>query len=146
MADVEKRKILLIDADAQCNLSQLFNTAEELDTASTRTIYDALAGHKTMTPADLKRQIYKNDKNGSEIDFVCGSFETFGLAVNASYLVERRTSERFRAFIRDAQREYDIVAIDTNPSATLVTMHALEVSNFLVAPSRSISIRCVAFT
>ena len=134
MADAEKRKILLIDADAQCNLSQLFYTADELDNVSTRSIYDALAGHKDLGPSDIKEQIYKNPKNGSEIDFVRGSFETFGLAVRASSLVERRTAERFRHFIQRAQAEYDIVAIDTNPSATLVTMHALDVSNFLVAP------------
>ena len=134
MADVEKRKILLIDADAQCNLSQLFYTAEALDTVSTRTIYEALAGHKVVQPGDVKEQIYKNTSNGSEIDFVRGSFETFGLAVNASSLIEKRTSERFSSFIKKAQDEYDIIAIDTNPSATLVTMHALEVSNFLVAP------------
>lgn len=134
MADVEKRRILLIDADAQCNLSQLFFDAVELDAVSTRTIYDALAGHKVMVPADIKRQIYKNPANGSEIDFICGSFETFSLAVNPTTLVERRTSERFRAFIQAAQNEYDIVVIDTNPSATMVTMHALDVANFLVAP------------
>lgn len=134
MADAEKLKILLIDADAQCNLSQLFYTAEELDTVSTQTIYEALASHKEVGPSDVKEQIYKNHVNGSEIDFVRGSFETFALAVNASSLVEKKTAERFRYFIQKAQAEYDIIAIDTNPSATLVTMHALDVSNFLVAP------------
>lgn len=134
MADAEKRKILLIDADAQCNLSQLFYSAEDLDAGNGRTLYDALDGHKMMTPGDLKHQIYKNPNNGSEIDFICGSFETFRLAVSPTALVERQTAQRFQAFIQNAQREYDIVAIDTNPSATLVTMHTLAVSNFLVAP------------
>jgi chromosome partitioning protein len=134
IADTEKRKILLIDADAQCNLSQLFCPAEDLDNISTRTVYEALAGHKYFGPADLKWQIYRNSRNGSEIDFIRGSFETFRLAVDATPLLVRRTAERFQEFIKDAQREYDIIAIDTNPSATLVTMHALLVSNFLIAP------------
>ena len=42
--------------------------------------------------------------------------------------------ERFQHFIQQAQREYDLIVIDTNPSATLMTMHALAVANFLVAP------------
>lgn len=134
IADREKRKILLIDADSQCNLTQLFFGADELDEFSDRTIYGALAGHKFPDASDLKVQVYKNASNGSEIDLVRGSFETFRLAVEASPLVEKRTLQRFEAFIRQAQNEYDLIVIDTNPSATLVTMHALAVANFLVAP------------
>ena len=134
IADREKQKILLIDADSQCNLSQLFFTPEEMDAVSRNTIYEALAGHKSWGPSDLKDTIYTNPNNGSIIDFIRGSFETFRLAVDASPLIEKKTSQRFKEFIKQAQAEYDIVVIDTNPSATLVTMHALEVSNFLVAP------------
>lgn len=134
IADIEKRKILLIDADSQCNLTQLFTSQEELDGISQRTIYGALAGDRDYDPGDLKFTIYTNPANGSSIDLIRGSFETFSLAVEASPLIERRTAERFRLFIDKAQREYDLIAIDTNPSATLMTMQALAVANFLIAP------------
>lgn len=134
IADLEKKKILLIDADSQCNLTQLFVPPEELDQATDRTIYQALAGHKTYSPADLKEQIYRSAKTASEIDLIRGSFETFRLAVDASPLVERRTLRRFANFIAEAMNDYDLIVLDTNPSATLLTMQALAISNFLVAP------------
>src|SRR5262245_25655295 len=134
IADTERKKILLIDADSQCNLTQLFCSQEEMDLISHRTIYSALAGSKAYGPSDLKVRVYTNPENGSEIDFVRGSFETFQLAVEASPLIEERTRQRFGEFIRQAEDEYDLVVMDTNPSATLVTIQALAVSNFLVAP------------
>lgn len=134
IADSERKKILLIDADSQCNLTQLFIPADELDVASELTIYGALDGHRLFGPSDLKTQVYTNQQNGSEIDLIRGSFETFRLAVDASPLIEKRTRERFKWFIRQAELEYDLIVIDTNPSATLVTMQALAVANFLVAP------------
>src|ERR1700694_2976749 len=134
IADLEKKKILLIDADSQCNLTQLFSTPEEMDTVTDRTIYSALAGHKMYPPSELSVRIYNNEANGSEIYFIPGSFETFQLAVEASPLIERRTRQRFTEFIKQAQADYDLIVMDTNPSATLMTLQALAVSNFLVAP------------
>ena len=134
IADLEKKRILLIDADSQCNLTQLFSTPEEMDIVTDRTIYTALAGHKLYPPIELSTRIYNNQANGSEIYFIPGSFETFQLAVDASPLIEKRTKQRFTEFIKQAQAEFDLVVMDTNPSATLMTMQALAVSNFLVAP------------
>jgi len=134
IADLEKKKILLIDADSQCNLTQLFVPPEQLDEMNDRTIYQALAGHKPYSPADLKEQIYYSTKTGSQIDLIRGSFETFRLAVDSSPLLEQKTLGRFTNFIAEAKNDYDLIVLDTNPSATLVTMQALAVSNFLVAP------------
>ena len=40
----------------------------------------------------------------------------------------------FKLFMKRARAEYQLIVIDTNPSATFVTMQVLEESNFLVAP------------
>src|SRR5882724_4208657 len=77
IADLERKRILLIDADSQCNLTQLFIPADELDIMSERTIYGALDGHRLFGPGDLKMRVYWNSRNGSEIDLIRGSFETF---------------------------------------------------------------------
>src|SRR4029078_6128248 len=58
----------------------------------------------------------------------------FQLAVEASPILEQKTLQRFKEFIRQAQLEYDVIAMDTNPSATLIPLQGLTVSNFLVAP------------
>lgn len=134
LADISPRKILLIDADAQCNLSQIFLTEDALESRSTRSIYEAFdSSHKMYGPSDLKTTIYSNQNNHSTIDFIAGSFDTFGLVV-ATPRVQKRAQETFSQFIEKARSEYDLVVIDTNPSATFVTLRALEVSNFLVAP------------
>ncbi|NJO32396.1 MAG: ParA family protein [Rhodospirillales bacterium] len=134
LADISPRKILLIDADAQCNLSQIFLSENELESGSSRSIYQAFdSSHKLYGPSDLKTIVYANQTNHSTIDFIAGSFDTFGLVV-ATPRVQKRAHETFLQFIEQARSEYDLVVIDTNPSATFVTLQALEVSNFLVAP------------
>ena len=48
--------------------------------------------------------------------------------------MRRRAEESFKAFMDQAREEYDLIVFDTNPSATFMTLLALEHSNFLVAP------------
>ena len=90
IADRQKTKVLLIDADSQCNLTQLFVPADELDSPG-RTIYDALSGHKEYKASELATIIPFHSKNGSEIHLLRGSFDTFQLAVNASSLKDKHT-------------------------------------------------------
>jgi chromosome partitioning protein len=140
LADNKKRKILLIDADAQCNLSQIFMESDQIEAAGARSINQAFdTKGRLLDPSDLKQTIYPIAANGysehgSTIDFIGGSFDTFEL--NATALPSRQAlaAERFKTFIDAAKRQYDLVVIDTNPSATFVTMQALANSNFLVAP------------
>lgn len=139
LADNKKRKILLLDADAQCNLTQIFTDSEELETAQTRSIYQAFdTSGKLFDPSDLKHTIYPEPNqqapHGSSIDFITGSFETFELNATATAVKQQQAAERFKTFIESAKRQYDLIAIDTNPSATFVTMQVLANSNFLVAP------------
>lgn len=127
-------KYLLVDADAQCNLTQIFLSPSEIDNRSGRNIYQAFnASHRLYGPSDLKTTIYQNKTNNSIIDLIPGSFETFALNVAAPSLQQAAT-EVFSTFMHTARREYDFIIIDTNPSATFTTLQALAVSDFLVAP------------
>jgi chromosome partitioning protein len=140
LADNKRRKILLIDADAQCNLSQIFLESEQIEELRNRSINQAFDTRgRMLDPADLKQTIYPLTPNGpspfgSSIDFIVGSFDTFELNSLASPARLSLAAERFKQFIDSAKRQYDLVAIDTNPSATFVTMQALANSNFLIAP------------
>lgn len=137
LADQKPRRVLLIDADAQCNLSQVFFSEEVLESSSEKSIYHAFDTRgRAYGPGDLKKTIYSTTVEGkpSVIDFVLGSFDTFEL--NATAIAARRNAaaQKFKSFIAEAERTYDLIVIDTNPSATFVTMQALANANFLVAP------------
>lgn len=127
-------KYLLIDADAQCNLTQIFLTPAEIENRQGRNLYQAFdASHRLYGPSDLKTNVYQNRSNNCLVDLIPGSFETFAFVV-ATPTVQASASKVFSNFIKAARREYDYIVIDTNPSATFATLQALEVSEFLVAP------------
>ena len=138
LADQKRRRILLIDADAQCNLSQVFYDDDIIEGAS-RSLYQAFDTRaRPLFAGELKNTIYPRpdrlSPKGSLIDFIIGSFDTFELNATANAARRSGAAERFKNFIDQAKQEYDLIVIDTNPSATFVTMQALENSNFLVAP------------
>lgn len=132
-------KFLLIDADAQCNLTQIFLNPKEIESHAPRSIYQAfgsgqaLPGAHMLGPSDIKTALYSNKQNNSTIDLIPGSFDTFQLAF-ALAAIQARATQSFRHFINAARNEYDFIIIDTNPSATFTTLQALEVSQFLVSP------------
>lgn len=138
LADLKRRKILLIDADSQCNLSQVFLDGNTIE-ASPRSLYQAFdTKGRSLFASDLKTAIHPKSgeaaAHGSTIDFIMGSFDTFELNATASAARREGAATRFKDFIDQAKREYDLIAIDTNPSATFVTLQALANANFLVAP------------
>jgi chromosome partitioning protein len=138
LADIEKRKILLIDLDSQCNLTQVFCSADEIDRRSGRSVYQCFESKSFFkappTPSDLKVLLYKNDA-GSVIDIIYGSFDTFRLAVAMpGGLASNAAVQHFYDFMDRARAEYDLIVLDTNPSATFTTLCALDAANFLVAP------------
>jgi cellulose biosynthesis protein BcsQ len=55
IAEARRRRILLIDADSQCNLTQLFLDSDQID--KRRSIYDVLDQNKLHQPADIGFQI-----------------------------------------------------------------------------------------
>jgi chromosome partitioning protein len=134
IADLYSKSILLIDADSQCNLSQLLCKEAELDDESELTFRAAFGSHKLYSAHDLKERKYSNPDTGSSIDFVRGSFDTFQLNATATPTVRNRAEACFIDFIASARASYDLTVIDTNPSATFTTLQVLGVCDFLVSP------------
>ena len=138
LADIEKLKILLMDLDSQCNLTQVFCGSEEIDRRSGRSVYQCFDSRQFFKeppgPSDLKISVYSN-RRGSQIDMIYGSFDTFRLAVAMpGGLVANAAVQHFYNFMDKTRREYDLIVLDTNPSATFTTLCALDAANFLVAP------------
>lgn len=134
IADLYQKKILLIDGDSQCNLSQLFYSDDALDSGDERNFNSAFGSHKQYSPHDLRVNVYKNQENGSTIDFIRGSYETFRLNATATPAERSRAEEAFAAFMEEARNDYDLVIVDTNPSATFTTLQVLGAADFLISP------------
>jgi chromosome partitioning protein len=116
----------------------MFCSAEEIDQRSGRSVYQCFESKHFFKeppgPSDLKVMLYKN-RAGSLIDMIYGSFETFRLAVAMpGGLVSNAAVQHFYNFMDMAKAEYDLIVLDTNPSATFTTLCALDAANFLVAP------------
>lgn len=137
IVDLQSTKILLMDLDSQCNLTQLFCPSSEIDQRSGRSVFQCFESRhffkQPPTPGDLKVSLY-SDSSGSQIDIIYGSFETFRLAVLPGGLQVKAAVQHFEDFMTRAINEYDLIILDTNPSGTFTTLCALGVSNFLVAP------------
>lgn len=133
-ADGSPTKFLLVDADAQCNLSQIFLPMEQLEAHRGGSILQAFGEtHKPCGPSDIKTTVYRSSTNSALIDLIVGSFDTFGFVV-ATPAVRGAASNAFKLFMEKARAEYDFIIIDTNPSATFTTLEALDGSDFLVSP------------
>ncbi len=130
----QETKILLIDADGQCNLTQVFLTPEQMETSAYNLYHAFNSSFRAQEgPSQFKTTIYRNPHNATRIDIIPGSFETFSFIL-APPSRQRQAEKSFGYFMQQAKLEYDLIVFDTNPSATFLTLQALEVSDFLVAP------------
>ncbi len=145
-----RKKVLLIDLDAQFNLTQSVQTQSQYD----QVVDD---GHTVMScfeplPSDDFFQVKQSDQppplaseistrlrkfgDGLEVrlDLVPGSFELvkYSMIDHAGQL--KNASKYFKRFISQARAEYDLVVLDCNPSSSFVTKCALENSTDVLSP------------
>lgn len=122
----ETKKVLLIDADPQCNLSN--NCDVDLNIPDSQTIR-SIFERPSMQP-DVEDIIYKNPiKELPNLDIIPSSILLFRTEKN---LVSRSNREKILdSYIEkniDVFEQYDYILIDTNPS-----MSAVNINSFFVA-------------
>lgn len=156
MHELNQKSILLLDLDPQHNLTQLLLSHRRM----TRTIMDGANvmamfrgfGKQTdinlneLEPDDIKRVfdrcIYplKNlEKGETSFDLIPGSWElvTYFLGHRHQHFDANKVSwQNFRAFIDYCRSRYDVIVIDVNPGASLMTEVALDVSTHVLSPIR----------
>jgi chromosome partitioning protein len=138
IAEIAQTNVLLVDTDPQCNLTQIFYDAEQLDKihpsltifATFRT--DGASGPDPF-PADLSVRVSPRDAR-FHIDLVRGSFETFRFGVVSGPAMARALLANFKDFIAKAKEQYKFVILDTNPCSTFTTVCSLSVADYVVAP------------
>ena len=108
---LQKKKVLLLDLDAQCNLTLLQRANN-----NTHTIYDVLTG---------KTKLHDAIQN----DFVAGS-------KNLILLQNKAGADQILKYVLQSAKEYyDYVIIDTPPALGIISINALTASDSIIITS-----------
>lgn len=107
---LQKKKVLLIDLDAQCNLTLL-----ERANNNTYNIFNVLTGKVKLNAA-------------IQNDFIAGS-------KNLVLLQNKPGAEQILKFVLQSAQDYDFVIIDTPPALGIITINALTASNYIIITS-----------
>jgi cellulose biosynthesis protein BcsQ len=157
-------RVLLIDLDPQANLSQYFLTTAQSDTAAAADqslismfepglCHDLATGRPAVSPADvwdrvsaerftpldparLRAELLPTDGTRGKFDLIPGQFEVSKYAFLSAADGIERAAANFVASLNRFRRAYDLIVIDTNPSASLLTRCALAGANLVLAPMR----------
>ena len=147
-----RKRVLLVDLDAQFNLTQTIMTQDR---------YDNLEEAKTVKscfeplPSDDFFQVMRSDdpppkvssiryhlwhikgqEKTAHLGMIPGSFELMKYSMIDDPNQLRHASNYFTRFISQAREDYDLIVLDCNPSTSFVTKCALENSTHVLSPVR----------
>jgi len=119
----EDKKVLLIDLDAQANLTHSIAAKSSIE----RTIYDALIGE--VSKEDSQLPIYQINNN---LDIVPADLALANTDLQLSAAMAReRILERL---LKQVSSQYDYILIDCPPSLGLLTLNAIVASDTVIIP------------
>lgn len=119
----EDKKVLLIDLDAQANLTHSIAAKSSIE----RTIYDALIGE--VSKEDSQLPIYQINNN---LDIVPADLALANTDLQLSAAMAReRILERL---LKQVSNQYDYILIDCPPSLGILTLNAIVASDTVIIP------------
>lgn len=145
------KKVLVIDYDPQFNLSQAFldaslyySTIEQhkhvesilTDRVQNASTFDLPAAEKSTPPkvSELTTNVLTNTEKGRVLDIVVSDIKLMHIALGTGEHKMAKMAARFKHFINEAKKLYDIVFIDCHPAGSLFTKTALENSTDILIP------------
>jgi chromosome partitioning protein len=115
----QKKKILLIDLDSQCNTSKLYDNE-----------YNAKSNvYNMFTNKELNQNIIQINDN---IDLIPGDIRVAFLNNELINVMQRELI--LMKILKQIDKEYDYILIDTHPDLSIVTVNALIVSDLIISP------------
>ena len=155
-----KNRVLMIDFDPQFNLSQFFLTRDETDALTekdqsvlamfepsqlTSSVHPSPALDWTTfndgiftppAPADIVRPLIPREEFSGALDIIPGQFELTKYAFLEDPEALATAEHNLKQSIDRYRKDYDLIVIDTNPSASFLTRVILGVSDHILAPVR----------
>lgn len=150
-----EKSVLLVDFDPQFNLTQtlLRESVYEKTKSEGKTILSVLEDptnfslYKTASvnsspplPADLiTRMKTLRNSDGSTaatLDLIAGDFSLVKYSLIDDKAVLADAKRRFKEFISEAKKTYDLICLDCNPSSSFLTTCSLCVSSHILVPVR----------
>lgn len=117
-------KILVIDMDAQCNLSNYYGLNED-KLESIDTTFDCL----TNTKFDLQKAVVNTEQG----DIVPSSIKM--ASVESIIMPDLDRHLRLKQGLSFLEDKYDYVILDTPPALGIITINALTAADFVVIPA-----------
>lgn len=123
------KKVLLIDADAQANLTMAlgYNRPDDLPNTLSTVMQDII-DDKTV---DVSKGIIHH-KEG--VDLIPSNIELSGLEVRLINALSRESV--LRTYVNEVKRDYDFVLIDCMPSLGMITINSLAAADSVVIPTQ----------
>ena len=121
------KKVLLIDADAQANLTMAlgYNRPDDLP-FTLSTVMQDIIDDKTV---DVSQGIIHH-KEG--VDLIPSNIELSGLEVRLINALSRESV--LKTYVNEVKRDYDFVLIDCMPSLGMITINSLAAADSVVYP------------
>ena len=145
----KNRRILLIDYDAQFNLSQSYLSAAQygaLEKAK-KTVLSVLQEdeadldpYKLQVPGSLSPPSVKSIAHSiykyklGQLDIVASTMDLMYVALGMPDTQVKPIEERFQKFIAECRTEYDLIMIDCHPAGSLLTKTSLTNSDHVLIP------------
>ncbi len=151
-------RVAIVDLDPQHNLSQLFLRHSTQDTliqmdASVISLFEpsSLQGHPSPSenwneinrasvappqPDQIARRLIKTKSDAERFDLICGQFDIAKYAFLENKADIDAARSNFVTAIDVLREHYDLVVLDTNPSASFLTRCAISVASRVLAPVR----------
>lgn len=145
-----QKRVLLIDLDAQFNLTQAVVQQDKYDQIqiSGHTVLSCFeplpsndffqVRHTDQAPPSATDICFglRNFKNSDlgKLDLIPGAFELMKYSMIDDAAQLRHASDYLKRFISQARDQYDLIVLDCNPSSSFVTKCALENATHVLSP------------
>ena len=123
----EDKKVLLIDADAQGNLTQMLGWPQPDELSPTlSTLMEKIIAEQPITPGEGILH------HAEGVDLIPANIELAGLEVSLVNTINRE--KMLKQVLDGAKREYDFILLDCTPSLGMLTVNALAAADTTLIP------------